>query len=552
MSSVENYMRNRRSGAVSEAGRRHRTVSSLPPAPAPTDSERVMTDDVLEQSVLSMLCNEPKLLVDAQVTASDFAMPRSKAVYGALERVLDKGQVPDAVTLWEELQTMNAAGAVGDANELHDFITLKNTGADVVSSLSTYVDMLKTRASYAHQMRVANYLARRVSEGAARRDPAEQLQELFEKAAAAALNGGPKREDEEESLADTGQRLMDYYENGDDTKRIPIGISSLDRALGGGFLPGKVVTIGANSGYGKSVMGIQIALSAALNQQVRTVFYSLEMPREEVLHRANAAMCQIPFEVLSHNRANPQPHIRLLEDYEIAHLKSNTGRLVSGDNLVIQDTPRLSLPQLRTFLTRAQQEGRPFKVVVLDYLAQLEADKRIDDERQRINAIMEDLKRIAKQYDVTVVLLAQTQRNMEEGPVTDANMNALRGSGGIENASDVVLLLGKVDSVEYPEAELRPECYRAVKIVKNRMGQPGIVRNLMFEGAYQRFSDPGAPLSARLKAVGSEIPVTEVIKKDADDAILSMSDMNDLSEAVENLGGDAIDAPEYAPRHPAW
>lgn len=515
---------------------------SLPPAPAPTAAEQSMSEENLEQAVISLLVSEPGLESAGHLAVKDFGTPAFRSIFSALHRLNERNVPVDVISLWGEMDAHKDTGAVQTIDNLYELIRARSYVEDTAGKFSTYTELLRGRSQRKEFIRISDYLHTQLLRGQAEGLSAEELGQLFSKADAAATR--LSADEEEETFEDATDRLMDFYKHGDDTKRIPTGIGALDAQLNGGFLPEKVITIGANSGYGKSVLGLQIALNASMAQGLRTVFFSLEMGRDEVIHRANSSMCQIPFQVLTDNKADKNSRERLLDDYEYKHLRDNMTRLRSG-TLTIEDKSRLSTSGLRSALSRAQSEGRPYRMVVLDYLAQLEADKRQDDERLRISAIMEDLKRIAKEYKTTIVLLAQTQRDMENAPVKDAMMNSLRGSGSIENASDIILLIGKVDTVELTAAEIEPERYRAIKVMKNRMGTPGRTINVEFEGMYQRFCDLNARPSEKLKAVGSLIPFEEVSDKNdhpapsSPTAYAEQARLHEQLSASPDSGGDA-------------
>ena len=66
-----------------------------------------------------------------------------------------------------------------------------------------------------------------------------------------------KKRSQKNSLVKESQTLEDVLTNGE-VQRIPLGISEMDRVLGGGILPGSLILLGGNPGIGKSTLALQI------------------------------------------------------------------------------------------------------------------------------------------------------------------------------------------------------------------------------------------------------------------------------------------------------
>ena len=86
-------------------------------------------------------------------------------------------------------------------------------------------------------------------------------------------------------VAETPTRIVDADEVAADTEgHMPLGIGELDRALGGGLVPGSVVLIGGDPGIGKSTLLLQ-ALAAGASDQ-RPLYVSGEESLRQVTLRA--------------------------------------------------------------------------------------------------------------------------------------------------------------------------------------------------------------------------------------------------------------------------
>ncbi|MBU3729707.1 MAG: DNA repair protein RadA, partial [Phycisphaerales bacterium] len=70
-----------------------------------------------------------------------------------------------------------------------------------------------------------------------------------------------------------------------DVPRLEIGISELDRTLGGGLVPGSVIMLGGDPGIGKSTLLLQAVVSLA-QRGVRSLYASSEESAQQVKLRA--------------------------------------------------------------------------------------------------------------------------------------------------------------------------------------------------------------------------------------------------------------------------
>ena len=103
-----------------------------------------------------------------------------------------------------------------------------------------------------------------------------------------------------------------------------------------------------------------------------------------------------------------------------------------------------------------------------------------------ISEITRQLKIMAKELDIPVVLLSQLNRGVESRPDKRPMLSDLRESGSIEQDADIVMFLYR-DAYYNKESE-RPNISECI-VAKNRHGETGTVE-LIWDGQYTRFSNP--------------------------------------------------------------
>lgn len=251
-------------------------------------------------------------------------------------------------------------------------------------------------------------------------------------------------------LGDTLPELLDRIERGEmrgDTTPWP----DLDRLLT--LQAGRLYTVAARPGVGKSLFGQAIASHMSAAHGKATFVASLEMPADEYAQRFLASASGVPLNVMDDGR---------LTDSQWGALGHATTKL-GGWDVYVNDSTRQTLATIRSE-ARAVARRHTLGAIVIDYLQLVQpADRRVNREQQ-VAALTAGFKALAKDLRVPVILIAQLNREnvRDKRP---PRLSDLRESGAIEQDSDVVILLHEPDSDGIPTNEVR------LLIEKNRGGQ---------------------------------------------------------------------------------
>jgi len=150
----------------------------------------------------------------------------------------------------------------------------------------------------------------------------------------------------------------------------------------------------------------------------------------------------------------------------------------------LDDDPYLTPRILRTKLRKLLREA-DIKVVFIDYLQLMTTDKRnFDNRQQEISEISRNIKLIAKEFNVCIVVLSQLSRAVEQRDDKKPKLSDLRESGAIEQDADVVMFLYR------PSYYTKKDDDKSAEIIvgKQRNGPIGSV-TLGFDPKYTVFSD---------------------------------------------------------------
>jgi replicative DNA helicase len=217
---------------------------------------------------------------------------------------------------------------------------------------------------------------------------------------------------------------------------VPTGIKQIDEASGGGHALGDLMVVGGGTGHAKSYFANKMCrMQAALGSPV--LYVSVEDGRE-------LALC------------------RMLSDYSGGRVSPADIRLRKADPLIVDDA--------KTALAAEQQNGLVYfceakkwttsqicdvirrhralahvRMVIVDYVQAIQPDDPTNNIAQDLSFIIAELKRCATDCGVALVVMSQYNREGYRDH-TEPDINSLKGSGNLENESEIVVLLWRDDT----------------------------------------------------------------------------------------------------------
>ena len=134
---------------------------------------------------------------------------------------------------------------------------------------------------------------------------------------------------------------------------------------------------------------------------------------------------------------------------------------MSKSGLYIDDTGGISVPEIRSKCRRLKAR-RGLDMVVIDYLQLMQSGggRRSDSRTQEVSDMTRQLKLLARELEVPVVLLAQLNRGPETRQDHTPMIADLRESGSIEQDADMVILLYRPAVYDETEDNTEPRHHR--------------------------------------------------------------------------------------------
>jgi replicative DNA helicase len=423
-----------------------------------------------EQSVLgSILIDADAILKVADfLHAPDFYRQQHADIYESMLALHGQREPIDLVTLADELARRERLDAIGGPAYLSTLMNVVPTAVHV----EHYARIVERKAVLRNLIAAAGRIAavgyEEANDAEVAIDRAESI--LFEISQRRTIGGF-------ESLATLlGQaydRLEYLHEHRGQILGIPSGLSQLDTLLGG-FQPSDLIILAARPSVGKTSLALNIAQHASVREAKKVAVFSLEMSKEQLSLRLLSAETGI----------NPRPlQTGFMEETDWSKIATVMNDM-AGAPMWIDDSPALSIMELRTKARRLEAEQHGLDLLIVDYLQLMQANvqAREPNRVQEVSEISRGLKQLARELKVPVIALSQLSRGVEQRGSAEPRLSDLRESGSIEQDADVVIFLYREGE---QNADSEVELVKA-KIAKHRNGPIGEVP-LQFRKSTTRF-----------------------------------------------------------------
>jgi replicative DNA helicase len=258
------------------------------------------------------------------------------------------------------------------------------------------------------------------------------------------------------------------------------GFHDLD-SLTQGFQKSDLIIIAGRPSMGKTALSLNIALNIIKNLKLPVLFFSLEMSKEQIMYR-----------LLSIETNIIQSKLRSGKLYDTDWIKLNKIiKIMSKLPLFIDDTPNLSIQDIRSKIKTIIFEQSQIGLIIIDYLQLMQSLKLKTENRvQELSDITRRLKNIAREFNIPIIALSQLSRNVENRINKKPMLADLRESGSIEQDADLVLMLYRKNYYNLNEEEIDDLDYSLTELIlaKQRNGPIGSIK-LKFDEKRTKFSN---------------------------------------------------------------
>ena len=430
--------------------------------PASIDAERSILGAIL-------LDNHSYNEAAEKLHADDFALDSHRRIYSRMAELIDASRAVDIVTLSEELAKRKEVEAVGGVA----YLASLTEGLPRRISIEEYVRIVKDKSLLRQLINICSTAITRAA------DQGEEAFEILNAAESGLLEVTERGITRgfasiPEIVRDSFGTIDNLYKEGREVTGLATHFTDFDK-MTSGLQASELIIIAARPSMGKTAWAINIAQNAAVHGGKVVAVFSLEMSKESLLRRMLASQALVDSQKI-------QKGFLLREDRD--KLTNALERLVEA-RMFIDDTPGISLTEMRAKARRLRQMSGSLDLVVVDYLQLMTAStsgpggKRYENRTQEVSAISRGLKALAKELQVPVIALSQLSRASEQrGGDKKPMLSDLRESGSIEQDADVVAFIHResyYNRDENGQPDPDTEGKAEIIIAKQRNGPTGSV-----------------------------------------------------------------------------
>nr|WP_294486780.1 replicative DNA helicase [uncultured Anaerosporobacter sp.] len=423
-----------------------------------------------EQSVVgSMIMDKDAITTASEIISSeDFYQHQYGLLFDAMVELFNDGKPVDLITLQEKMKEKELPSELSSIEFIRDLMSAVPTSANV----KYYANIVREKATLRRLIKVTEGIT---NECYLNREKLEVILEETEKQVFDVVQN--KSSGDFVSIKDIVIKSLESIESAAKNKGSVTGIATgfydLDYKTAG-LQPSDLILIAARPSMGKTAFVLNIAEYVAVKSHVTTAIFSLEMSKDQLVKRIISMNSKVDSQAIRSGELQDDDWVKLVE----------SARSIGNSNLIIDDTPGISIGELRSKCRKFKLEHN-LGLVIIDYLQLMSGGKKAESRQQEISEISRSLKALAREISAPVIALSQLSRAVEQRPDKRPMLSDLRESGAIEQDADVVMFIYRDD---YYNHDSEDAGVSEIIIGKQRNGPTGTVK-LAWLSQYTKFAN---------------------------------------------------------------
>ena len=424
---------------------------------------------------------------------ADFFEGKHQLIFRSILSVVNKKVDVDVYTVTEELLLTNSLDEIGGV----DYLQFCTDKVVALAAIEFYINIIKDNSNLRKLLQTVRdiddlYLNEEIdSIQDFIKESEEKIRDVTKENRTSSFKTMKNIATEAVLQIENQRHSGDGYTTG-----ITTGYENINRFTNG-FQRGEVTIVGARTSVGKTTLALNMAYKAARSGATVAIF-ELEMTAESLAKRmismaSNVSLSKIMTGTLS----------------DIDRVKVSTiSKEIMALPIYIDDGAN-SLLDIETKCRQLMEKVPSLSLVVVDHMSivKIVGSKRSDSRVDEMRKISQGLHSLAKELDISILAVAQLNRESIKGEVKRPRMVDIKESGAIEQDADVILLL--YDPL-YENNKLKadnkmPEDIRHIEVIvaKQRNGNTGIA-DLLFYKQFSRFELPSKEWQAEMIAMRNE------------------------------------------------
>jgi replicative DNA helicase len=450
------------------------------PAPSPSAllaQNRAMPESMeAEASVLGSMMIDPQCIGEVLqlLDAGAFYRAENQIIFQGLVSLFDRNHDPenigvDLVLLRDELKKRKQLDDAGGVAYLEQLAQSVPSSANVTH----YARIVKDKALLRELIQASTDILNEAY------NPEGEAEEKLDEAEKKVFSVTEKKITG--AAVELRHLLSEAFENiekreGKHVTGLPTGFNELNE-LTSGLQMGELIIIAGRPSMGKTSFAINIAEHVGADNKIPIAIFSLEMSKQQLAERFLCSRSCIDSQLVRKGILSTEQHHELIR----------TGSELSEAPVFIDDSAGITPLELRAKARRLKSQ-HDIQCIMIDYLQLMGIGGRVESRQQEISTISRQMKALARELELPVIVLSQLNRASESREGHRPRMSDLRESGSIEQDADVIMLLHREDYYHKGEADYADTNVAEVIIAKQRNGPTGVVE-LVFRSQFTRFED---------------------------------------------------------------
>lgn len=401
-----------------------------------------------ELRLVAEMLNNPSIITNIDIDSEWFESPQCKLIVEAMTRL--RGMKYTTEQVHREMRTIDYFKA-GTADEL-----------DILKNSANQLGIERELARIIHN----DYLDRKLHSASIKyaetlsKTDGDKLSRLLEE----------KRDvNHIKSDGKLDKAFSEFSENLDKPSDVLTTYKPLDAFLGGGLTGGKLIVLAGRPATGKTAFALNIMHKLFTdNENVQCDFFTFEMGQNELMTRLVSKETHInSLLFVGKDKLSQENKVKARKAYE---------EMKNTFDLRVYTSEYSNLNDIKYAIKQRLSDKK--YVVFVDYAGLITVNDTRKNERQVMNEVTRELKKLTTDYGITIVLLAQLSRAVEQRQDKRPMLSDLKESGSLEQDANVTLLLSADD---------KDSCKIRCDVAKNREGMTGVAP-FIFDKKFMDFS----------------------------------------------------------------
>lgn len=411
-----------------------------------------------EQSVIGSMILDPETVITVAeiLEAEDFYDKRYGLIFSAITGLEKEGKPIDIITIENRIKEMDQPLGAIETDVLGELVMAVSTSVNVAH----HAEIVYKNSLLRKLIKVAEKISLNCYAGESNLEDILQLteKEIFDLLQKRQVSDTT---DIKQVIISVIESIEAASKSGGTVTGIPTGFHDLDYKMAG-LQNSDLILIAARPSMGKTAFALNIAEYVTVKKNVTTAIFSLEMSKEQLAKRILAMNSRVDSQKLRTGDLSDQEWGDIVD----------SARIIGETNLVIDDTPGISITELRSKCRKLKLE-KNLGLVMIDYIQLMTGSKQTESRQQEISEISRSLKALAREINAPIIALSQLSRRVEQRDDKRPMLSDLRESGAIEQDADVVMFIYRD---EYYNKDTETPGVTEIIIGKQRNGPIGTVR----------------------------------------------------------------------------